>query len=178
MNQYSDFSKELVSRYMSTDEETNELYKKRYVPLGSEKLLELATAKPEKADGEPELKKFYETFFKDSGLIFDAIIGPSGAVFLRESGAAIKIVDAKDATAGAINQAPIYPNDKYNLLINAYARKTVIIQVPEGTEKSMNILFAAINEPLILKVIIEVGRDSSLNLMEWYASSEAKTLLS
>ena len=68
MEQYAEFSKELVGRYMAAQEETNELYKKRYIPVGSEKLLEIVNANHAKPDDDDELRRFYDAVFKDSGI--------------------------------------------------------------------------------------------------------------
>ena len=176
MEQYAEFSKELVGRYMAAQEETNELYKKRYIPVGSEKLLEIVNANHAKPDDDDELRRFYDAVFKDSGISFDAIIGSSGNVVLSEEGKAVKFTDIKHA--GPDYPAYVNSDDKYNLLINAYAKKDIVIEVPEDSEKSINLLFAAINEPLLVRIIINAGKGSKLNLLEWYATAEGRRTIS
>lgn len=176
MERYSEFSKELVGMYMSAQEEANELYKKRYIPIGSEKLLEMASSKPGIADNGGVLHKFYDEVFKDSGISFDAIIGSSGSAVISDEGKAVKFVNVTNARTDypvAVNS-----NDKYSLLINAYAKKDIVIDVPEDSEKSINLLFASINEPLLVRVTINTGKGSKLNLLEWYASAEGRRTIS
>ncbi|MGC8537698.1 MAG: SufB/SufD family protein [Candidatus Micrarchaeia archaeon] len=176
MEQYAEFSKELVGRYKAAQEETNELYKKRYIPIGSEKLLEIVNTKPGKPDDESELRKFYDAVFKDSGMSFDAIIGSSGSVVLSDEGKLVKFIEIGKAEADY--PTSINSEDKYNLLINAYAKKDIVIDIPEDSEKNINLLFASVNEPLLVRISINAGNGSKLNLLEWYASAEGRRTIS
>lgn len=178
MNQYQEFSKELIGRYMSAEEESNELYKKRHIHFESEELLGLATAKPSIQDDETALSIFYKSNFSGSGLSFDAIIGSSGFIALKESASAIRFVDSKDLPPATAAGMPANADDKYDLLMSACARRNIIIEVPEGEEKSISMLFAAINEPAVFNIIVKAGSNSSLNILEWHASKGGKPLLS
>ncbi len=178
MNQYSNFSKELVSKYLTTEEESNELYKKRYVPLGSEKLLELATARPDSIDDESVLKSFYNSNFVGSGLSFDAVIGSSGFVPLKDNAKIIKFTEHKGQYQSSEDKAQYTSVEKYGLLIDAFARRDILIEVPEGEEKNISVLFVSVNEPTIFRISVKSGANSNLNLLEWYASSGDRELLS
>lgn len=166
---YGKFDSALFDAYASAPEEENEIYKRRYISI-AQKIDSIVGSWDGSRSDESVVSGFHSEAFNKLGLHFDAIIGGRNAVvssFAREF----------IAEGGSHPLPEGIPADKYAdlLLASPYA---VTINVPDGCEASLRILFANIDRPLAVRLYVNIGGHAKLSLLEWHASNPAESSFS
>jgi Fe-S cluster assembly protein SufD len=167
---YKEFVANAVENYDSLPQETNELYRKHYVHIP----FELKDYLNHEDDG-----KGINAFGKERyamRLGFDAVIGSSKHILNDSSLVTIKDSSKlgsrflEDAMHGS-------EEDRYAAFINAYSKSTLFVDVPEGMHAKVSLRFIATGAPLNTRVIISLGKDARLNLLELYESVSSDTVI-
>lgn len=158
---YRLFVEDALKQYRELPDEKNELYKRYFVkvPLGEDSAVKDTT------DDGDRISKFITDA---TGIAFDAVIGAGGAVVKKS---VIRVLRAQELSGDVLESKIVHSNDdKIAALIHAYSKSVVLIDVPDGAKENLNLLFFAVNEQLPVQIIIRVGENSTLSLLEWYAS--------
>ncbi|MDE1856501.1 MAG: SufD family Fe-S cluster assembly protein [Candidatus Micrarchaeota archaeon] len=158
---YRLFVEDALKRYNELPDEKDELYKRYFVkvPLGED------SAVKDTVDAGERISK---SIADATGIVFDAVVGASGASAKKSS---IRVLQPQELGNDVLESKIVHSgDDKIAALIHAHSKKVVLIDVPDGADETMNILFFAVDEQLPVQVIIKAGENSKLTLLEWYAS--------
>ena len=164
MQSKKEFIAEAISSYNSMPAETNDLYKKYTVDI------QLDPASPETADinaCESRIERLSRAVTDKTKIKFDAIISEHTTKSFRDN---VKIIRAEDADADMLSSKLFKSNDdKLAAFSNAYSKYFIIVDLPEGKEESLNLLF--INcACLPVQVMVRTGSRSKLGMFELYLS--------
>ncbi|MCW6160003.1 MAG: SufD family Fe-S cluster assembly protein [Candidatus Micrarchaeales archaeon] len=178
MEYYKSFNEEALELSKSLPEEQSELYKRHFVPIALDKF----AAKLEEGDGgleeEAILKDLSQAALVNLNLRFDALFGSTRHLINNQK--FLEVVPAKEMTEERIT-GKMYRSkeDKMVAFIHAHARRIIFIDVPDGVTAELNLLFVNTDIPFSTQVIVKTGRESKLNLFEWYSSrTSGESLLS
>lgn len=174
MNPYGLFAEDAIQRYKTLPEEQNELYKRKFVSLGPEAILDtFQNVDSNSHDTEESLGALAKSLFSNIMIKFDAIIGGDGHV-IGPNAKYITVLAPSDIKM-ALLEKKLYKSsdDKIAALIHAFTTKLVFIDLPKGTKANMNIMFVNAGRPIAAQIMINCGEESELNLFEWYASGPA-----
>ncbi len=171
MEYYKAFYKEAEELTKALPEEQSELYKRYFLPLPIEELYKsLIDTKDGGGAEEAGLKELAKSFQDNLSVKPDVIVGSTRHIIEKQL-EFVRILDANQVTEELLH-GKMYKSheDKLVALIHATSRKYVFIDVPDGKKASINMLFANFMAPSTVQVIIKIGRESELNLFEWFAS--------
>ncbi len=167
MQHLQTFIEEALTEYPKLPEETNELYTRRHfrIDLGG---IAASCLK----DDETVLERFHKKVSAITGILFDAVIGNSSVLIRNNDKNRIKAIDTDTESYSELLPKKLYTNseDKYVAFINANSRKALLVRIEDDAKASMKLLFANVNESLATQVIIDIGKNASLKLFEFYAS--------
>lgn len=167
MQTYDDFVREAIEQYDELPQETGELYKRHYINIPFD-VKSFQNNVDSQTDGKSD-----ETWIGTLGVKFDAIIR-SGDFLMEKPGEFLKIERAGNPNGSDGSGLYTSMEDKYVSYINAYSDKNIIIEIPDGKSASINILMLNSNRPLSAKILISLGKESKLNLFEYYGSCADK----
>jgi Fe-S cluster assembly protein SufD len=127
-------------------------------------------AKPDKNE-DAELSESLKSLFIDSRMNFDAVIG-SGGFSINKSSKYITIVPASNLDKECL-EAKLHKSteDKLAALIHAFTDKVMFINIGNGEKARLNLLFSNNKAPISTQIIINVGDEADLEILEWYAST-------
>ena len=167
MAAHKGFDREMMKTSLSMPEESNEIYKHRYVKVADDinRITELDNIA---TDNEADLLRFHNESFKGSNLQFDAIIG-NGCMTVKDEAREF----IKWETRTEFSNSRVQGMDKYTVFMGS-CPDSVAINVPDGKEANLKILVANIGGPLALTISIRIGKGAKLNLFEWHASAMVK----
>lgn len=161
---YKDFVSNAMRNYDSLPQETNELYRNHYVRI-------------------PDLKEHLgkngiddaDTNNKVAGVKFDTVISSSR---IQSNSDFITIKDSSKLSSRFLENAARYSTeDKYAAFINAHSKSTLFVNIPSGINAKVSIRFVATAAPLNIRVVINVGKGASLNLLELHESTAQDTVI-
>ncbi len=165
---YKEFVADAMMNYESLPQETNELYKKHsiHIPFDLRDRFDHSSGEDIDAIEVPYAMRSE----------FDAVIGSGKCILNNRS-----IVTVKDSSKLGSrlleDAAQDSAEDKYAAFINAYAKSTLFVDVPPGMHAKASILFAATRMPLNARVVISIGKDAELNLLELHESTAPGTVI-
>ncbi len=170
MNSYGLFAEDAIQKYKELPEERNELYKRKYVSLSPDHLLDIFHNESSVPDNEDEIKELSKSFFVDNAVKFDAVIW-GGGHSISPSSKNINIVQVSEIKMDTLN-SKLYKSseDKLAALVHAFTREIVFINVAKGEKAKINLLFVNSAQPLATQVIVNAEDRSELELFEWYSS--------
>ncbi|MCL4379429.1 MAG: SufD family Fe-S cluster assembly protein [Candidatus Marsarchaeota archaeon] len=170
MNPYGLFADDAIQRYRELPEEQNELYKKEFISLSPDHLLEIYQGKTAAPDTPAGLYAAAKSLFIKGEIRFDIIIGGSGHV-INPGAKYVTVLPVSDIKIDALD-AKLYrsSDDKLAALVHAFTNEFIFIDVPKGIKAKLNLLFLNITTPLATQVMINTGEGSELDILEWYAS--------
>ncbi|HUC38644.1 MAG TPA: SufD family Fe-S cluster assembly protein [Candidatus Acidoferrum sp.] len=175
MDPYRLFAEDAIQKYKDLPEEQNELYKRKYVGVGPEALVEIfRRADPTPKDTAESIDAISKTLFSNTIVKFDVII--SGDDYIIGPNAKYVTVLSPFDVKIALLEKKLFKSseDKLAALIHAFTRKMVFIDIPKGAKSNINILFLNANSPLAVQVMINCAEESELQMMEWYASASSR----
>jgi Fe-S cluster assembly scaffold protein SufB len=168
---YKEFVADAVKNYDALPQETNELYRNHYVRIPFELRNHLDHGGGGKGSGALGKERPYAM-----GLRFDAVMG-SGKHILNDSGL-VMIKDNSKLSSRFLEDAMHgSAEDKYAAFINTYSKSTLFVDVPEGMHAKVNLRFIATGAPLNTRVVISLGKDARLNLLELYESAPSNAVI-
>lgn len=164
------FVEDAIQRYNELPEEQNELYKKEFVSLGPEHLLGIyqnKVAPPTQTD----LAAISKSILTEGAIKFDAVIG-AGCHVVSPGAKYVTVLHASEAKMDVL-ESKLYKSseDKLAALVHAFTQEFVFVDVPNGAKAKLNLLFMNSDAPLATQVMINLGEESELEILEWYASS-------
>lgn len=173
MKDYNRFVKYAIEQYGRLAQEGSQLYKRHFVTIPFE--LKKYVGVEADADGERSaLTNLLTGELKDLRVRFDAAFGSGG--YVASDSNYMKIKNADGLGDGDIEKlGHDSSEDKYIAFIDAYSKNFVFIDVPDGHEARLNLLFSNSNRPLNTQVIVSVGDRSKLSVFELYASRAVST---
>ncbi len=129
-------------------------------------------------DEEKLLADYSKIVSENLGIKFDYVVGSTRNISNGRNDF-VKIVEIGDLTEEHL-RGKMFKNtdDKAVAFVHAYSRKIIFIDVPDGKDVDLNILFANTDTPLVSQVLIKTGRESTLNLFEWFGSKAGSASLS
>ena len=157
--------------YKALPEEQNELYKRKFVSIGPEAVMEtFKNVDLSQRDTPESLEALAKSLFSNSLIKFDAIISGSGHV-IGPNAKYITVLAPSEIKMDLLEKK-LYKSseDKLAALVHAFTNTLVFIDLPKGAKVNMNIMFVNANGPLAAQVMINCGDESELELIEWYAS--------
>ncbi len=171
MYPYGLFAEDAILRYKELPEEQNELYKKEFVSLSPEHLLDIYQNRAIAPDTPANLYAVTKSLFINGEIRFDVIIGGSCHV-VNPNARYVTVLPVSDIKIDALD-SKLYKSseDKFAALVHAFTKELVLIDVPKGVKAKINLLFLNLAAPLATQVIINTGEESELDILEWYASS-------
>jgi Fe-S cluster assembly scaffold protein SufB len=175
---YRSFNAEALELSKSLPEEQNELYKRYFVPLPLEKFADKIADSDGGEAEEKVLKEISLKMYENLNISFDLVIGSTKCI-INQKNKYIKIVEINELTEDHLREK-MYKSgeDKTVAFIHAHSRKIIFIEVPAGEHADINLLFVNTDVPLATQVLINTGKDSGLNIFEWYASKTKEESLS
>jgi Fe-S cluster assembly scaffold protein SufB len=171
MKGYNQIAEYAIAQYDKLPQEGSQLYNKHFItiPFELKKNVDAEVDADEEMQG---LRDLINGELKGLKIRFDAAVGSSGHLSLDNNHIKIKSADklGVNELKGRLHDSS---EDKYIAFIDAYSKNFVLIDVPDGDEARLNLLFSNSTAPLNAQVIIRVGNGSTLNLFELYASRAA-----
>ncbi len=169
MDSYQFFAQQAINEYKSLTEEQNELYKRKFVSINPDAIVDVFNNYSE-PDSESFLSEFARFNFEDVKIKFDAIIGGTDNVIVGNP-QYLHIMKPNDIKISVLDQK-LHKNsdDKIAALIHGYTKKMIFIDVPSKAKANINLLFVNAKEPVAAQVFVNTGDESELNLLEWFAS--------
>ncbi len=176
MEYYKSFNAEALELSKSLPEEQGTLYKRYFVPIP----LENFETDLQGDGGDAEEKMLQEIAAKlltNLRIKFDLIVGSTRCI-LGKNSKYIRVIDAGDLTEEHLS-GKMYKSsdDKLVAFIHAHSDRVIFIDVPDRETAGLNILFANSDAALSTQVLINTGRESDLNIFEWYASKTKSSSL-
>jgi Fe-S cluster assembly scaffold protein SufB len=171
LNPYGLFADDAIQLYKTLPEEQSELYKRKFVSIGPETILETFKGAEKPQPDTPEaLQELAKSLFSSNLIKFDAIISGTGHV-IGPNAKYITVLAPSEIKMDILDRK-LYKSsdDKLAALIHAFTNVLVFIDLPKGAKANMNIMFVNSSGPLAAQVMINCGEESELNLLEWYAS--------
>ncbi len=171
LDTYGLFVEDAVQRCKSLPEEQNALYKRNFVSIGPEAIMEtFKSAESSPQETRESLEGLAKSLFGNSLIKFDAIIGGGGYV-IGPNAKYITVLVPSEIKIDLLEKK-LYKSsdDKLAALIHVFTNKFVFIDLPRGVRANMNIMFVNAGRPLAAQVMINCGEESELELFEWYAS--------
>lgn len=164
LQSYQDFRNEAIEYYRKLPGEMNELYKKHslQIPITEEMLDTVGEGDPEEVE-----KAVQEITFK-TGIRFDLIISDA---IIKNNSEGIRIVDPESANLE--NKLYKSMENKFAALANAYSKKVILVDVENGGERRLNILFIN-NSHLFVQTFLNVGEKAKMDLFSFHASTAGK----
>jgi Fe-S cluster assembly scaffold protein SufB len=176
MGYYKSFNAEALELSKTLPEEQSELYKRYFVPIPLEAFAESILDADE--NEENVLKEISASLLEKLRIKFDLVVG-SAKCLLLDGKDYIKVVGMDALTEEHIKDKMFKSSDDRGVaFIHAYSKNIVLINVPAGKKADLRILFVNTDVPLATQVLIDVGRESVLNIFEWYASKTSRPSLS
>jgi Fe-S cluster assembly scaffold protein SufB len=165
---YKEFVADAMMNYASLPQETNELYRKHYVHIPFELEGHLG-----RKDGGKSAGALAGKNLPDVGLKFDAVMC-GGSQVLKDS-SFVTIKDSSKLGSRSLEEAMHESaEDKYAAFVNARAKSTLFVDVPQGVHAEVCLRFVA---PLNVRVAISLGKGARLNLLELCESGQANTII-
>ncbi len=158
MSVYETMVNESKELYRSLPEESNELFKRRFVPIGLPQSIAANTASEVSADlGKLPLK-------------FDAVISGNGCRSMSKS---IRIAEAGSKEyMDAISSRVYDPRaDKYSSFINASSSSAIMVDISNASTRRLNLFFST-NSDICTQVFIKAADNSECEITEWHSSSD------
>ncbi len=175
MNPYGLFAEDAIQRYKALPEEQNELYKRKFVSLGPEAILDtFQNVAPDSHDTEESLEAVTKALFSNNLIKFDAIISGRGHV-IGPNAEYVMVRDPSEIKMDLLDKK-LYKSsdDKLAALIHAFTNKLIFIDLPKGVKANVNIMFLNAGRPLAAQIMINCGEEAELNMFEWYASGSVE----
>lgn len=165
MPAYDKFAKEALSGYERMPDETSELYKKNF--------MKLPNLNEDAARGVAGHEALADSMCKNYGSIgieFDAVVGGEEAYSTSEKFVEVKSVDTLD---DEFLKKKLYGNDedKYVSYVHAFSRNAMLVRVPKNQNAKLAVLLFDSKVPLNAQVIVDVGDNATLELLEVCASA-------
>ncbi|MGI0141781.1 MAG: SufD family Fe-S cluster assembly protein [Candidatus Micrarchaeales archaeon] len=167
---YNTFVSEALEKFKSMPEETDELYKRYFVALPLQEMADKITDAKGTDNPEKQIKNVEEGLKRK----FDAIFWSNGETVSNVA----KFIAVKPIeNLNLENRMTMSGDDKLAAFLNAYSRKVVQIDVPNGTKAKLNLMFINTTSPLPIQIIVNVGENASLQMFEYYTSDAAQKSL-
>ncbi len=170
MSDYDKIKSVALEQYRDMPDEANLLYIRNHI------LMQVQQELKRGADNDEEAKRFrsaYDALSRDLEVIenkrFDAAIGSVDRIISKNDYIGILPVEELD---GQIIKRKLHDSaeDKFVAMIHAYSKNAVIIDVPDNKNVRANLLFINTDAPLVTQVLINVGKNSKLELTQLFQS--------
>jgi len=162
------FIERATALYGKLPQERSEIYKGYFVNIPFELKDYVATV----IDADAEKRELEGLLIREFGGLnvkFDLAIGSS--THISTNSAYVKVKKSKELTGKeATTCMHNSGEDKYTAFIDAYTEGYVFVEVPDGKEVKLSILFSNGNRALNTLVYISAGKGSKLSLSEMYTS--------
>ncbi len=168
MQSYKEFTREAIEYYEKLPQETGELYKRYYINIPFDiKNFE----NNQDASNEQALSATLDEWNSKFGIKFDVVLGSTDSL---ANNAFVKI--EKIEKLGSMHDELMHKSDedKYVAYVNARSDRIVTVDVPDDKSANINVLVINSNKPLSAKVMVKLGRNSKLNMFEYYGSIAEK----
>jgi Fe-S cluster assembly scaffold protein SufB len=166
---HGSFISEALEQFRKLPEERNELYKGHFVSLPLAEMAEKIDDKRMKSRAQ-KTNKMVTKICEGLQTRFDAIVWSDGNI-VSEFGDGRRMLSVEEID-GRSPRSRMFRSDEDRLVafVHAYAKRIVRIRIPDSAIAKLNLLFLNTDRPLPLRVLVDVGEDSSLELLEYYAS--------
>jgi Fe-S cluster assembly scaffold protein SufB len=165
---YSEFRADALKTWKELPEEQNEMYKHHYLSLADE----IAAIKSEPVDEMEEkavLQSLAEQAESQTGARIDALVSAgafvSGSKFVR-------LLTEEDIANRLISKLHTNSEDKLVSLVHASSTRNILVEVPAGEHATINMLILAHASPLYSQIFVQLGENSTLNLLELCLSGQ------
>jgi Fe-S cluster assembly scaffold protein SufB len=167
------FVERAMTLYEKLPQERSEVYKDHFVSVPFE-LKDYVAAGAHPDSEKKELANLLNKEFGGFNVKFDAAIGSMAHTAI--GGAYMKIENVgRIADKDMKMRMHRSDEDKYTAFIDAYSKEYVFVDVPEGKEARLSVLFSNGNSALNTQVFVSVGEGSKLSLSEVYTSRASST---
>src|SRR5271157_995768 len=159
---YREFVSDAMAKYTALPQETDSRYGRHYLRIPEPESYSDTDVEGKNA---PDKKALYVNDFR-----FDAMICSDGQVLNGSKSVEIKEtskLDSRSLEEAALGSA----KDKYAAYINAHSKNTVFVNVPDRADAKVGLRFNSTNARLNVRVVVNIGKDASLNLLELYESA-------
>lgn len=168
---YKEFVASAMMDYEALPQETNELYKRHYVhiPFDLDKY-------PDHRDGGKVIGSLNKENPYGMGVSFDAVMDSEEHILNNSGNVTIK--DSSKLGSEFIKEsARSSAEDKYAAYTNAHSERTLFVEVPKGMQAKVSLRFIATENPLNIHVVVNLGEEARLNLLELYESVPGNTVV-
>ena len=158
MGVYETMVNESKELYRSLPEESNELFKRRFIPME----LPQSFSSNAVSGSSSDLAKL--------PMKFDAVISGNGC---RSMSKEIRIAAAGSKEYMDAVSSRIYDprSDKYSSFINASSSNAIIIDISDASTKKLNLFFST-NSDICTQVFINASDNTECEITEWHSSSD------
>ena len=165
MMDHEEFVKGAMENYEKLPQEISEIYKRYFISIPSD-----LKGLGKNAHG-TSLGNYRDNVlgeFSGFGTKFDVILGDG--IFAGSQNPFVKI-EGPEWLGASLKEGMHRTNeDKYVAYIGAFADKCVIVDVPDGEKASINMLMLNSAKPLNVRLFVNVGNNSALNVFQYFGS--------
>ncbi|MDE1825921.1 MAG: SufD family Fe-S cluster assembly protein [Candidatus Micrarchaeota archaeon] len=173
--EYKAFASQALEQFKSLPDEGDELYKRYFVAMPLVEMGE-SISKPS-VENEDRLREAANRTAEELRKKFDVVVW-SGGAFVSESCKVARLLEMSDAEEALGSRMTSSREDKIAAFLDAYSSKVLLIDIPRETDASLNLMFINTSTPLPIEVMVNVGENSSLRMLEYCTShSNQKSLL-
>ncbi len=156
---YEIFRNEAIESYESLAEETNPLYKRHHIQVGR-------IPQSSSADDSAALKSYAAHNSDMLATDFDCLVG-SGSHIINDAHIRISAPEDSEELSKMMHRSK---EDRYIAYINAHSNRVISIDVENGENVELNILFLNTGPNQLSHMFINTGNGSSLKLVETHMS--------
>ena len=167
MGYYDSFVKGAKESYAKLPEETNELYKRHHVVVGK-----LGSLDSDDRAESAAMEDFLQVNKGRFGMEFDAVIGSSCMILNNKNVSVAAPQDSEVLLKGMLHESG---DDKYTAFVNAYSKRAISVNVPKGERREIKLLFLNHDQPLLSHVFMNADEGAKARVVEFYASTAAKS---
>ncbi|MEM3638622.1 MAG: SufD family Fe-S cluster assembly protein [Candidatus Micrarchaeaceae archaeon] len=176
MENISQYLKDSNSFYESMPEETNELYKRKYVSINLDNVAKLIGFNTPmgagKAQPKPKTAQFFKEHFANAEMKFDALLGEDDFIATGIKAKYMRFIKQDEEDYENISGLFMenFEDDKYTAFIYSYANGMLHVRIPKGEKAQINMLLANIERPFSTMLFFEIEEDAELNVIEFFTS--------
>ncbi len=171
---YSAYLEDAITQLKTLPEEKGELYKRYYVMLKLDKFAEKLKKGGNGAKDDVEVQKTVAGMEEALRKKFDIVVWETGAKTDKTS-KYVKVIDSKSLSSQIIEKKMVKSSDdRIAAFLNAYSSRVIMIDIPENITAKLNLMFLCANGVLPVQIFVNVGKEASLSLFEYYASQDVE----